>query len=121
MKPSQRDGKPPRAIDMNNLPLARFWSRVVDAPSGCLEWTGGTTDKGYGTLRIGTTTLLAHRVAWAIAKGVDPGDTLVLHHCDNPRCVREEHLYLGTFKDNVQDCLNRGRHRNGRAGHRMAR
>lgn len=126
MKPSERDGRPPRPIDVTRLPLARFWSSVVDVPSGCIEWTGRLNDKGYGVIGVyersecRSRQVLAHRLSWAIVKGVDPGDNLVLHHCDNPKCVREEHLYLGTFRDNVQDCLRRGRHRNGRAGHRMA-
>lgn len=33
------------------------------------------------------------------------------HHCDNPPCVRADHLFAGTVTDNVQDMIRKGRHR----------
>lgn len=38
---------------------------------------------------------------------------IVRHKCDNPRCINPEHLIGGTQKDNVQDCIDRGRHNYG--------
>lgn len=101
----------PSPIDLGRLPLGRFYSRVADAPSGCLEWHGPINNKGYGVLSVAGRMILAHRVSWAVHHGVDPGRRLVLHKCDNPRCVREEHLYLGNFLDNARDCSARGRRR----------
>ncbi|MGH9388833.1 MAG: HNH endonuclease [Vicinamibacteria bacterium] len=34
----------------------------------------------------------------------------VLHSCDNPLCVRPDHLFIGTASDNMMDCLRKGRH-----------
>ena len=53
----------------------------------------------------------SHRVAYALANGMvmpDP-ELVVRHKCDNPRCIRAEHLELGTHKDNIADAVSRGR------------
>ncbi len=41
--------------------------------------------------------------------GPIPDGFWVLHHCDNRRCIRPAHLYLGTNADNMRDCAARGR------------
>lgn len=89
----------------------RFW-RKVHKTDGCWEWTGSRDRKGYGKIAKGgapTIPLLAHRVSWAIHHG-DPGDLCVLHRCDNPPCVRPDHLFLGTIADNNRDMTQKGRH-----------
>lgn len=98
-------------------PLAeRFWARVKKRKSGCWEWTGGTTG-GYGMIGVRKSEhpdqtkdrpQLAHRVAWFLYTGKWPTEK-ILHTCDNPPCVRQEHLYEGTQSQNMQDCVARGR------------
>lgn len=89
----------------------RFWSKV-DKSSGCWVWTGGH-GRGYGVLQVGTwnnpRTELAHRVSWQLAYGEIPSGLDVLHHCDNPTCVRPSHLFLGTDADNHSDKARKGR------------
>lgn len=51
----------------------------------------------------------AHRVAWIIANGQFDRSLCILHKCDNPVCVRPDHLFLGTVADNNQDKLDKGR------------
>jgi len=91
----------------------RFW-KAVQKTSHCWLWTKARDPNGYGrcagppwTKNSGT--WLAHRLAWLLTNGEIPPGIHVLHHCDNPPCVRPTHLYLGTDKDNHRDARERGR------------
>lgn len=53
----------------------------------------------------------AHRVSWELAYGPIPPGLFVCHHCDNPPCVRPDHLFVGTPRDNTLDRDRKGRHR----------
>lgn len=87
----------------------RFWSKV-DKTNECWVWLGTRTEFGYGQFRFEGHTRKAHRVAWTLANGPVPNDRPnVLHRCDNPPCVRPEHLFVGTLSDNSQDCAAKGR------------
>lgn len=90
----------------------RLWSRVVEQPNGCLEWTGATNKQGYGRIGVGGSgkTGLTHRVAWELANGPIPPGMNVLHHCDNPPCCNvKKCLFLGTDADNMADMVAKGR------------
>lgn len=78
----------------------------------CEEWTGAFAGSGYGTRWVaGRGHVSAHRYAWELAHGPIPDGLFVLHHCDNKRCVRVEHLFLGTPADNMHDMDRKGRRR----------
>lgn len=103
----------------------RFWSKVRIG-DGCWEWTAAIDHRGYGKIWVGSKRdgtwrmAAAHRVAWELANG-PTGELHVLHQCDNPRCVRPSHLFLGTHGDNMRDCVEKGRHGTTRKPHRIAR
>lgn len=78
------------------------------AATGCLEWTGCKTDKGYGRLYFNGGPRLAHRLAYEEWRG-PTNDLGVLHRCDNPCCINPEHLFLGTRADNNRDRKEKGR------------
>ncbi len=89
---------------------ALFWAKVEVKASGCWEWQGAVNNAGYGVLRRKRKNLLAHRVAFQFYFGYDPAP-FRLHKCDNPRCVRPDHLAPGDNSLNMRDCVAKGRMR----------
>jgi hypothetical protein len=76
----------------------------------CLVWGLGCDRKGYGRARIAGRMTLVHRAAWMARYGQPPpGKPHVLHHCDNPPCWKDGHLFVGTDKDNAEDREAKGR------------
>lgn len=86
----------------------RFWAKVKRGPN-CWTWTAFTTSDGYGRLWALGVNGYAHRVSWMIHHGAPMPSRMVLHKCDNPRCVRPSHLFLGTQIDNMRDAVAKGR------------
>lgn len=101
----------------------RFW-RHVKKSDGCWEWFGQYHAKGYGWMRFTLRrhpsgngkqgkqpkhAVRSHRLSWQLHFGEIPAGLGVLHTCDNPRCVRPDHLFLGTDKDNWEDAKKKGR------------
>ena len=83
----------------------RFWSKVNRSDSHkCWNWTGSTTNRGYGKFKLHGKTVATHRLAWIISRRCEiPDGKLILHHCDNPLCCNPMHLYCGTQSDNMKD------------------
>lgn len=89
-------------------PVARFWS-FVEKTDGCWNWTGAKDGDGYGYISVTGKGVRAHRYSLAMAVGKGPPGSLALHSCDNPTCVRPDHLRWGTNRDNARDASARGR------------
>lgn len=93
----------------------KFWLRVAPEPGlgGCFIWTGARTTpprgEPYGRVRVGGRSVMATHFVWEMERGPIPEGLLVLHHCDRPLCVRPNHLFLGTHKDNAADMRGKGR------------
>ena len=88
----------------------RFISSIsIGEPDECWLWRGGTFESGYGYFHACGLMLRAHRVAFKLFKGKDPGQLLVRHSCDTPLCCNPIHLLLGDWQDNMDDKVARGR------------
>jgi len=82
----------------------------VDRSGDCHIWKEGKC-RNYGHFRLNGQDMGAHQAAWTLANGPIPDGLWVLHTCDNPKCVRVDHLWLGTMLDNIADMVAKGRNR----------
>jgi hypothetical protein len=88
--------------------LNRFWKNV-DKKQDCWLWTG-SSHKGYGWFYIGPKSDFAHRLSYYFSTGElvrSPFCVLHKNSCNNKRCVRPDHLYKGTAKDNKRDQIEK--------------
>lgn len=115
-----------RPIDLatvSDKQLASFEAKI-DFSGKCWVWMGGLS-RGYGKIRVGSVEtasrriVAAHRLAWQLANQNHPlgQSDLVMHKCDNPPCVRFDHLFIGTHAKNMLDMAKKNRANNGSVTH----
>ena len=94
-----------------------------DKTTGCWQWIRARHKAGYGaigwTIR-GKIVRYAHRASYELFVGPIPDDVLVCHRCDNRLCINPQHLFLGTWKDNYDDMVQKGRGITGRKRPRIS-
>jgi len=109
------DGKPLPPISPKTA--ERLWAGVDQSggPDACWPWKLSVNNKGYGQFGVdpGRHKVLAHRLAYFLWYGVDPGSGCVLHKCDNPSCCNPIHYFLGSKRDNALDASSKRRMNHG--------
>ena len=108
---SRRARRRPLLIHLNDKIIKRFWGKVLlGPPDDCWPWTSAQSSSGYGIIGFPPNGLaFAHRVAYTIFHGREPGELLVCHTCDNRLCQNPMHLFIGTHEDNMRDMCLKGR------------
>lgn len=97
-------------------PEDRFWEKVnKDGPivrpdlGPCWVWSGAKNLQGYGNFKHDSGGKQAHRFAYRLQCGPLADEEDVLHRCDNPPCVRGDHLFKGDAASNADDMVKKGR------------
>jgi hypothetical protein len=87
--------------DFSRYEAEKFWSCVDRKDDGqCWPWLRFLNRGGYGNLRTSMGTQYAHRVAFALTRGLAPSLTLD-HTCRNKRCCNPAHLEPVTQSENI--------------------
>lgn len=86
-----------------------FWLNTKRV-GACLESQFAQSCGWYPEMKMPRSApIRAHRYAWQSLRGEIPKGLCVCHTCDNPKCVRIEHLWLGSIADNTRDMIKKGR------------
>jgi hypothetical protein len=98
--------------ELTRAEVQRFYSKLELGGCG-MRWTGPVNNHGYGRFEIYRNgrriRILAHRLAYKLIMGEDPGRSVVRHQCDTPACCTPDCFLLGTQMDNIHDAIDRGR------------
>ena len=95
-------------VKYDDKTIERFYKKILF--DDCWIWNGAIRTSGYGGFSLNGKNCYAHRVSYEIHSGKIEKNLFVLHRCDNRKCVKPQHLFLGTQEDNMKDMNKKGRH-----------
>lgn len=94
------------------IPIKNRFEKYIDKSGKCWEWQAKISPFGYGQFSIAPGNVKqAHRFSYELYKGKIPKGKCVLHKCDNRKCIKPSHLWIGTQQENMQDMIRKGRDR----------
>lgn len=106
-------------------PVELMMERIkVDHTTGCWNWTGSMSGRGYGNVSVKfdgesvRRNMSAHRVAYILAIGAVPEGHDLHHVCENKRCCNPRHLKAVTrYEHSVHLTPTSGAYINARRTH----
>lgn len=98
-----------RKDDDPKVKLASILARTKSIGE-CLVYTGGINSHGYPVIVFRRKPTKGSRLVYTLVHGKIPTGKMICHTCDNRACLNPMHLYAGSAKDNMRDCMERGRH-----------
>lgn len=102
----------PDPVNINMWPPKIVGSFVgkIRVTTGCWYWVAGVNSAGYGAFWNGKFKSPAHRDSYELWVGhLEEPKNVILHMCDNRRCVNPAHMLAGSIADNNLDKMLKGR------------
>lgn len=85
--------------------IREFNSRIIKTKT-CWLWNGSMNGQ-YGQFSFKGMSERAHIFSYYVNIGEIPDGLFVCHTCDNKRCVKPSHLFIGTYLENMQDRITK--------------
>lgn len=98
-----------------------LWAHVHMNGSECWPWEASMSRYGYGSIRVGKTSVLAHRAAYFLTVGSIAASGSICHRCDTPACCNPDHLFQSDHAGNMEDMRHKGRRKGITSGERNGR
>lgn len=96
--------------------VMKFRRPIVINAQGCWIWLGSVSSQGYALMNHS----LVHGIVFRLVGRECDVPLVVCHTCATKLCVNPDHLYAGTYSDNVNDAVLDGtRGKVGKEGYRM--
>lgn len=90
--------------------LAAKIMRCSEWVDGCLVWRKSCGQQGHARMWWKGKRYQVTHLVWLITRGEPVPEGLVVRHkCDNRPCICDQHIEIGTQKENVADAISRGR------------